>query len=553
MALSFVLVSAQLRACSILFLGAVFGIAGADAQVIKYSPDQQLTAPRPLGAALYAQRVVANGEWLAVHSRAELHPQGPHSLPRGAVHLYRDVGVGWRWTQSLWTPTFQGTTVGFGDSIAFGDRGELFIGMPNAYTSGPFTGAVFRYELGAGSWRLAERIDSPLSGGILGGEFGSGMSYRDGRLLVSAPSHYESAGVSRGRICAYEKLAGVWSLTSVLVPPAPISGLGAIGRAFVDSGDHIFVSESTPQRVLVYGLDAGVWTLEQTIFRPTPMSSGDRFASSIAYSSGVLAVADRRATSSLSPGLVYLYEEIGGQWTRTQSLRSGSGETDYFGDAISIRGNRLLVGVPGYNRNVDPLDLPSALLYEKQLDGEWTLSRLLQFRQRSIQGFFGESVFLGEGYALVGDSLGGVLAGQNAGTMSVYSLPLGRSFCGGGGLGGQALPELQLGGVIYRGRESVTASVANAQGYDFLSVYRSLRFSDNPAASGPMQGTCLAQPSYLCAGPRLLNTGDSGPFECEMAGGASSSALSGMTIGFQAVLSGALGDTVSNAVAVTWP
>ena len=423
--------------------------------------------------------------------------------------------------------------------------------MPDAATNGPFKGAVLRYECTADVWNLAEQIDSPLTGSLFGEGFGFDISYRDGRLLVVAPTQTNASGAIRGRICVYERLAGAWTLTSVIEPPNPNALTGRFGEV-ADAGDYVFATLTSPDQVLVYRVEASVWTLEQSISGPLPGGFGGNFGSTIDFSDGVLAIADDRGFPL--PGAVFLYEEIAGQWTRVQSLQSGSSSYDLFGRGMSIHGNRLLVGVALYHHNVDRSELPSALLYEKQRDGEWILNSLVQASGPTNQAAFGESVFVGEGYALVGDTLGGLVPAENAGTMSVYSLPVGRSFCRGVGVGGQSSPELQLRGAIYAGAESVTASVSNADGYEVLSVYGSLGFSEQLGGAGQTQGGCLAQStSFLSAGPRVLSGSESGSFECNLRGSMIPPVFSGTTIAFQSVLSGAMGATTSNAVAITLP
>ena len=536
---------------AISLLVAVVAGVNATAQVTKVGPDAEFMAPRRGGAPVYGQPVTGNGEWLAVSSSAEWHPRGPLTLPRGAVHLYRDVGETWQWTQSLWAPTAPAATAGFGASVAFGGRGELFIGMPDAATNGPFSGAVLRYECTAGIWNLAEQIDSPLPGGPFGSSFGTNVSYRDGRLLVVAPSQTNPSGAIRGRICVYERLAGAWTLTLIVEPPNP-NALSGRFRGVKDAGDYVFAALTAPNHVLVYRVDAGGWTLEQSIPAPLTGGSGGNFGGTLDYSNGVLAIADDGQFPS--PGAVFLYEKIGGQWTQIQSLSSGSIRHDLFGRGMSMSGSRLLIGVALYHVNVNRSEPASALLYEREQDGEWILSSLLQIGEPTIQGTFGESVFIGQGYALVGDTLGGLFPVENAGTVSVYSLPVGRSFCNGASVGGQSLPELQLRGAIYAGAESVTASVSNVEGYDVLSVYGSLSFTDRLGGAGQTGGGCLAgATSFLSSGPRVLSGDESGAFECDLGGGTIPPVLSGTTIAFQSVLSGAMGATTSNAVAITLP
>lgn len=526
--------------------------AGAGAQVTRIGPHQELTAPRPAGASTFAASGSSNGEWIAIDSQHERHARDPHALPRGAVHLFRDEGGAWRRTQSLWAPSSAGTS-SFGRAIAFGEPGELFVGMHNESTNGFGAGALFRYELRGDSWNLAGRLDSPLTSGLFGGSFGRYVSFRDGRLLVVAPDYKEVSSDPYGRLFTYEQVGLDWTLVSILEPPvgsSPASHFDGI----VDGGEHIFIPTKSPRRVLVYTLVAGTWTLVQTIPDPSPAgSSAERFGEQIAYSDEGLAIANSRGSTNNRPGVVYLYENIGGQWTRTQTLRSGSTQTDRFGTGLALHQNRLLVGVPLHHYNVVPGDAPSAWLYEKQMDGEWIHSGMLESELPRFQAAFGNSVAIGEGYAMVGDVFGGVAASENAGTMSVYTLPIGRSFCSGVGIGGQPAPMLSLTGAIYSGCESVTAAVTEAGGLDLFSVYSSLRFRDNPALFGPHQGTCLGGPCFLSASPQLLSSGESGSFECALAGLYPTPPISGATVAFQAVFSGIAGSAISNAVAVTIP
>ncbi len=87
------------------------------------------------------------------------------------------------------------------------------------------------------------------------------------------------------------------------------------------------------------------WVLarEQTIYS-TPQTPGNQMGTAVSMDGDFLAVGD----DQLTPGVVYVYQLAGGNWTYDATLVPPPGQQTFiFGRSISLNGDTLAVGAPG--------------------------------------------------------------------------------------------------------------------------------------------------------------------------------------------------------------
>jgi len=92
------------------------------------------------------------------------------------------------------------------------------------------------------------------------------------------------------------------------------------------------------------------------------------------------------------PGMVYIYDRLGGEWGEAGTLMAPEAERgDGFGASIAVDGTTLLVGGQGV-----------AYLFERSADGEWTPVGSLSSSMSTEDDGFGSAVGLWDDIALVG-------------------------------------------------------------------------------------------------------------------------------------------------------
>lgn len=177
-----------------------------------------------------------------------------------------------------------------------------------------------------------------------------------------------------------------------------ISGDQAIVGAL---GDNNLASDSGS--AYAFERDAsGTWTRVDKLFA-SDRAAGDQFGSSVSIS------ADRAIVGApydddlgYGSGSAYLFERSApGTWTEVVKLTASDGaEFDQFGSALSISGDRAIVGAP--YANASGTYSGSAYVFERDALGAWTQVAKLTASDGAAYDYFGGSVSMTADRALVG-------------------------------------------------------------------------------------------------------------------------------------------------------
>lgn len=91
--------------------------------------------------------------------------------------------------------------------------------------------------------------------------------------------------------------------------------------------------------------DNGVWD-QQARLTPKYPQVGERFGASVAINEDTIVVG--ALGRDMEVGVVYVFTREGDQWIQQDLVEPGDGEeSDYFGTAVAISGDRLIVGAEG--------------------------------------------------------------------------------------------------------------------------------------------------------------------------------------------------------------
>jgi hypothetical protein len=159
---------------------------------------------------------------------------------------------------------------------------------------------------------------------------------------------------------------------------------------------------------------SGVWTEVQKIVASDRIYL-DQFGYSVAISGDYTIVGaysedeDASGGSTLSSaGSAYIYERNGsGAWNEVQkTVASDRAANDYFGYSVSISGGYAIVGAKFEDEDalgVNTLsDAGSAYIFERNVSGVWTEVQKIVASDRGSGDFFGYSVSISGNYAIVG-------------------------------------------------------------------------------------------------------------------------------------------------------
>lgn len=138
-----------------------------------------------------------------------------------------------------------------------------------------------------------------------------------------------------------------------------------------------------------------VWCLQQTILG----GAFAAFGTSVATDAGRILVGSPARNPAFGTSQAYLYEEVLGVWTLTETFTPACVSDPDFGHAVDICGDRLVIGSPAADVSADAgvLVTGGAYVYRRSRSS-WPLEQ----RIAGTRSNFGAAVALGDGCLLVG-------------------------------------------------------------------------------------------------------------------------------------------------------
>jgi hypothetical protein len=273
----------------------------------------------------------------------------------GTAYVFTYDGGQWAQTAEL-VPANLAANDRLGSSAAV--SGDVaVIGAPGDGFFDFVLGKAYVYRRNAqGQWAYETTLFA--SDAAMNDHFGTSVSIDGDRLVVGADRN-DDAGDSSGSAYVFERQqpSGQW------VEVARLSAIGAaagdqFGNAVSISGDVVAVAAfrddaggvQNTGSVHLYrrgGGGGGVWSPVTTVTAGNDSTAYDVFGFSIALSgTGLVVGAPTEASPLVSPGRVYVFEEVvGAGWLRTLALDPIDGEAgDFFGDAVAFDGLRAVAG-----------------------------------------------------------------------------------------------------------------------------------------------------------------------------------------------------------------
>ncbi|MGE4072623.1 MAG: FG-GAP repeat protein [Lysobacterales bacterium] len=266
------------------------------------------------------------------------------------------------------------------------------------------TGAVYARSCSLAECTAPTRIAPvDLAPGDL---YGSALAMSGTTMAVAAP------GQNPASVYVYLFSAGNWVQQARLLAPDGDDSAG-FGGALALQGDRLLIGAPKAQAgrgaAYVYSRSGSVWAQEQRLGADLP-AAGDRFGHSVALSGNTALIgAPGRAgvaPGSYALGAAYVYVRNLGSWGAQAILTAvGGNNGDSFGAAVSLDGDRALIGAP--------------------LSAAGAGSVYVQQRQGSV---WSQQAQLAAAGGLPGDRLGWSVA--LAGDFALAGAPYARGSCG---------------------------------------------------------------------------------------------------------------------------
>ncbi|OZC02403.1 Ig-like domain-containing protein [Rubricoccus marinus] len=322
--------------------------------------DQILRASNGGAGDFFGFSVSLSGGRALVGALGEDGPTGG-TRSSGAAYVFDFDGTSWAETAILRASNAE-VDDQFGRSVSLsGDR--ALVGAPGE--DGPTggtrsSGAAYVFDFDGTSW--AETAILRASNGGAGDFFGFSVSLSGGRALVGALGEDGPTGGTRSSGAAYvfDFDGTSWAETAVLrandaeVDDQFGSSVSLSGdRALVGAPGERGASNGTSGSVAAYvfELSGGAWA-ETAVLRANDAEVGDIFRVAVSLSGDRALVSayllDFPENYENASGAAYVFELSGGAWAETAVLRANdAGAGDFFGSSVSLSGGRALVGAPG--------------------------------------------------------------------------------------------------------------------------------------------------------------------------------------------------------------
>ncbi len=338
------------------------------------------------------------------HQRAIVGAPGANGGD-GAAYIFARDGLQFAPAQAV-DVADGGNADRFGIAVANSADGALVGADLDTIYSNSGQGAVYHFSPGIdGALQLRSRLDT--GDGAYLDRFGTAVSVSGDVAMVGAFLEDTEAGADAGAVHWYEREAGNWVLRGrITAPDADIED--RFGVAVDVDGDRVaigaywdIVNGNVDQgSVYVFRRSGTNWLLESKL-SANDGRERDLFGFAVAIEGDRLLVGARGARAPfLDQGLAYVFKRAGGSWAQEARLASPvAGANQFFGASVALSAGRALIGAPGLSAGPEVPGAGAAFLFSP---GDYALRASLQAPQPRENAAFGLSVSADPQRLLVG-------------------------------------------------------------------------------------------------------------------------------------------------------
>lgn len=243
---------------------------------------------------------------------------------------------------------------------------------------------------------------------VAGDAFGNAVALDGDWLAVSAPNATYSGIAGNGRVYLYYRNQGgadAWGLMQNIDYAGSTND--QFGYALTMDGDVLIASALNAGRAVVYSRSISDWTQRNII---TVTNTADNFGYALALVGDTLAIGAPLAdvSNNTDAGATYIYTRSfvfsADEWTPVITLTASDGAmNDHFGSALSVSGDRVLVGAPQAAIS-GRTQQGAAYLFARNQGGAnaWGQVKKIISTDGAVSDTFGNSLALDDDRALIG-------------------------------------------------------------------------------------------------------------------------------------------------------
>lgn len=307
----------------------------------------------------------------------------------------------------------------FNDTLVIGARAD-------DTSNGADAGSVYVFVRDGAQWVLQAQLIA--TDGAAGDGFGRAVALYEDTIIVGAWLDDTSAGSDAGSAYVFTRREGTWSQRAKLTAPdgGPQHNFGV---SVAIAGDSVVVGSifavapngTNGGAAYVFRRDGVNWTFHSKL-TAFDASANDNFGISVAIWDTTIVVGAHwdNTSGGADAGSAYVFVQTSGTWTHQARLNASDGATgDRFGRSVALFGDTSLVGAYWDDTSAG-VDSGSAYLFVRT-GTTWTQQAKLMALDASAGDWFGYAVALSANTAVVGAWLDDTDAGENAGSVYVYT------------------------------------------------------------------------------------------------------------------------------------
>lgn len=381
----------------------VVGIASVAAQIT----ETKLTASDAWGDDRFGNSVSISGNRALVGARTDNDDGSDSGFPHtnsGSAYLFeQDLAGNWVEIAKL-TASDSGSSNQFGQSVSLdGDR--ALVGAHHDDDKGTFSGSAYIFERNAlGEWLEVAKLTA--SDGSSNEYFGSSVSLDGNRALVGAWGDSDQVSFAGAAYVFERDGLGNWSEVAKLTTQDPERG-DLFGTTVSLDGERALVGCANDDdsgwrsgSAYLFEPDSGGAWIQVAKLLPSDGAAGDNFGYSVSLDgdAALIGANETDTSSSSASGAAYYFEmDSSGVWVEVAKLTaSDSVGNAFFGDTLTLQGNRALIGAPR------DASLGYAYLFERDSSGLWVEVAKLGSSDAAYFDRFGQASSLDGTRALVG-------------------------------------------------------------------------------------------------------------------------------------------------------
>jgi nucleoside-specific outer membrane channel protein Tsx len=302
---------------------------------------------------------------------------------------------------------------GFGDSVAVSGSTAVVssVSHPNS-SSSPGPGAAYVFVQSGTTW--SQQAELTASDGVAYDGFGFSVAVSGSTVVVGSPFHpYSGSGFGPGAAYVFVQSGTTWSQQAELTASDGAAG-DQFGYSVSVSGSTALVGSSLhpnssssgfgPGAAYVFAQSGTMWS-QQAKLTASDGAAGDQFGYSVSVSgsTALVGAAFHQVGPHIAQGAAYVFAQSGTTWSQQAELTASDGAAnDGFGVSVAVSGSTALVGSPGHPFSSSSGFGPGAAYVFVQSGTTWSQQAELTASDGVAGDFFGYSVALSGGTALVG-------------------------------------------------------------------------------------------------------------------------------------------------------